>query len=191
VRVDAGTRARKRSRRMAKTKVDKKLYTRLRDDKKLYTRLRDSGIRKKVAKRVAEAIPAKDQKKPTKAHRVADELTAAANSIRDRAGGGPRKRSMAAKKAARTRKANVPKRRYSAKKGGLEPREGLAGATRPSFVDAAHDLTRFHVAPQEVVLAAKVHPDPDLTVDELAKAMDESDARLRAALPEIGRSSST
>jgi hypothetical protein len=98
---------------MAKTKADKKLYT----------RLRDSGIRKRVAKRVAEAIPAKGQKKPTKAHRVADELTAAANSIRDRAGGGSRtgggsrKRSKAAKKAARTRKANVPKRRNSAKKG--------------------------------------------------------------------------
>ena len=86
-------------------------------DKKLYARLRDSGIRKKVAKRVAEAIPAKGQKKPTKAHRVADELTTAANSIRDRAGGGSRKRSKAAKKAARTRKANVRKRRNSAKKG--------------------------------------------------------------------------
>ena len=92
---------------MAKTKADKKLYT----------RLRDSGIRKKVAKRVAEAIPAKGQKKPTKARRVADELTTAANSIRDRAGGGSRKRSEAAKKAARTRRANVTKRRNSAKKG--------------------------------------------------------------------------
>ena len=70
-------------------------------DKKLYARLRDSGIRTRVAKRVAEAIPAKGQKKPTKAHRVADELTAAANSIRDRAGGGSRKRSKAARKAAR------------------------------------------------------------------------------------------
>jgi len=79
-------------------------------------RLRDSGIRKKVAKRVAEAIPAKGQKKPTQAHRVADELTSAANSIRDRAGGGSRKRSKAAKKAARTRKANVAKRRNSGKK---------------------------------------------------------------------------
>jgi hypothetical protein len=92
---------------MAKTKADKKLYA----------GLRDSGIRKKVAKRVAEAIPAKGQKKPAKAHSVADELAAAANSIRDRAGGGSRKRSKAAKKAARTRKANVSKRRNSAKKG--------------------------------------------------------------------------
>ena len=107
MRVDAGTRARKGNRRVAKTKADKKLYT----------RLRDSGIRKKVAKGVAEAIPAKGQKKPTMAHRVADELTAAANSIRDRAGGGSRKRSKAAKKSARTRKANVAKRGNSAKKG--------------------------------------------------------------------------
>ena len=93
---------------MAKTKT--------KADQKLYTSLRDSGIRKKVAKRVSEAIPAKGQKKPTTAHRVADELTAVANSIRDRAGGGSRKRSKAAKKAARTRKANVAKRRNSAKK---------------------------------------------------------------------------
>ena len=96
MRVDAGTRARKGNRRVAKTKADKKLYT----------RLRDSGIRKKVAKGVAEAIPAKGQKKPTKAHRVADELTAAANSIRDRAGGGSRKRSMGARKAARRKKSS-------------------------------------------------------------------------------------
>ena len=53
-------------------------------------------------------------------------------------------------------------------------------------VDEIRQLYAVHVAPQEVVLAAKVHPDPDLTVDELAKAMDESDARLRAELPEIG-----
>ena len=49
---------------MAKTKSDKKLYG----------RLRDTGIRKRVAKRVAEALPAKGQKKPARAHRLADEL---------------------------------------------------------------------------------------------------------------------
>ena len=86
-------------------------------DQKLYARLRDGGIRKKVAKRVADAIPAKGQKKPARAHKVADELTAVADSIRDRAAGGSRKRSKAAKKAARTRKANLAKRRSSAKKG--------------------------------------------------------------------------
>ena len=92
---------------MAKTKSDKKLYG----------RLRDSGIRKKVAKRASEALPAKGQKKPSTAHRLADELSAAAEAIRKRAGGGSRKRSQAAKKAARTRKANATKRSSSAKMG--------------------------------------------------------------------------
>ena len=49
---------------MAKTKSDKELYG----------RLRDTGIRKRVAKRVADALPAKGQKKPARAHRLADEL---------------------------------------------------------------------------------------------------------------------
>jgi hypothetical protein len=92
---------------MAKTKTDKNLYG----------RLRDSGVRKRVAKRVAKAVPAKGQKKPAPAHRVADQLTAVAETIRERAGGGSRKRSTAARKAARTRKAKAQKRSNSARKG--------------------------------------------------------------------------
>ena len=91
---------------MAKTKSDKELYG----------RLRDTGIRKRVAKRVAEALPAKGQKKPARAHRLADGLSAAADTIRERAGGGSQKRSKAAKKAARTRKAKATKRSSSAKR---------------------------------------------------------------------------
>ena len=91
---------------MAKTKSDKELYG----------RLRDTGIRKRVAKRVAEALPAKGQKKPARAHRLADELSAAADTIRERAGGGSQKRSKTAKKAARTRKAKAAKRSSSAKR---------------------------------------------------------------------------
>ena len=92
---------------MAKTKANKDLYG----------RLRDSGIRKRVAKLAAEAIPAKGQKKPARAHRVADQLSAAAETIRERAGGGSRKRSEASRKAARTRKAKAKKRSDSATKG--------------------------------------------------------------------------
>ena len=84
-------------------------------DKRLYGRLRDAGIRKRVAKRASEALPSRGQKKPAAAHRLADELTAAAEAIRKRAGGGSRTRSNAAKKAARTRKANARKRSSSAK----------------------------------------------------------------------------
>ena len=92
---------------MAKTKPNKDLYG----------RLRDSGLRKKVAKQVSDALPAKGSKKPAAAQRVADELSSAVDAIRDKAGGGSRKRSKAAKKAAQTRKANAAKRSKAAKKG--------------------------------------------------------------------------
>jgi hypothetical protein len=94
---------------MAKTKV--------RPDGKLYDRLRGNGVRKKVAQQVSEALPRKGSKKPRRAHGIADELTKAADTIRKRAGGGSRKRSQAAKKAARTRKTKAAKRRASARKG--------------------------------------------------------------------------
>jgi cation diffusion facilitator family transporter len=53
-------------------------------------------------------------------------------------------------------------------------------------VDEVRQLYAVHVAPQEALLAAKVHPVADLDADELAEAMDELDSRLRAELPEIG-----
>jgi cation diffusion facilitator family transporter len=53
-------------------------------------------------------------------------------------------------------------------------------------VDEIRQVYAVHLAPQEVVLAAKVHPDPGLTVTELARELDELDARLRTELPEIG-----
>jgi cation diffusion facilitator family transporter len=40
-------------------------------------------------------------------------------------------------------------------------------------------------APQEVVVAAKVHPAPGRTADELARALDDIDHALRQELPEI------
>jgi cation diffusion facilitator family transporter len=53
-------------------------------------------------------------------------------------------------------------------------------------VDEVLQLYAVHVAPQEVVLAAKVHPSQDLSADELAREMDRLDARLRVELPEVG-----
>jgi cation diffusion facilitator family transporter len=53
-------------------------------------------------------------------------------------------------------------------------------------VDDIRQLYAVHVAPQEVLLAAKVHPVANMDADELAEAMDEIDSRLRAELPEIG-----
>src|SRR3954466_12231101 len=53
-------------------------------------------------------------------------------------------------------------------------------------VDEVRQLYTVHVAPQDVILAAKVHPDSHLSGRQLASAMDELDSRLRAELPEIG-----
>jgi cation diffusion facilitator family transporter len=53
-------------------------------------------------------------------------------------------------------------------------------------VDEIRQLYAVHVAPQEVLLAAKVHPVAGMDAYELAEAMDELDSRLRAELPEIG-----
>ncbi len=76
-------------------------------DQSLYDKLRDSGVRKKVAARAADALPTGGVKSPAAAQRVADELSAASEAIKDRLGGGTRKRSEAAKKAATTRKATA------------------------------------------------------------------------------------
>jgi cation diffusion facilitator family transporter len=53
-------------------------------------------------------------------------------------------------------------------------------------VDEIRQLYAVHVAPQDVVLAAKVHPSGNLSVDQLARSMDRLDAQLRSELPEVG-----
>ena len=40
-----------------------------------------------------------------------------------------------------------------------------------------------YVGPEEVIVTAKVHPASDLTVDQLAQAMDQVDTAMRAAVP--------
>ncbi len=90
--------------------------TKQKPDKKLYDRLRSKGVRKKVAAPASEALPKSGSSNSQKAKRVASDLGKAADEIKDRARGGPQKRSTAAKKAARTRKANAAKRSTAAKK---------------------------------------------------------------------------
>ena len=94
---------------MAKTKT--------RVDQKLYDNLRNSGVRKKVAKQVSEALPKSGSTKTKPARDAAAKLGSAVDEIRDRVSGGPSKRSEAAKKAARTRKAKAAKRSAASKKG--------------------------------------------------------------------------
>ncbi len=86
-------------------------------DNKLYESLRDSGVRKKVAAKVSEALPKGGAPKPKPARKAAADLTAAADKISKRVTGKTSsKRSAAAKKAARTRKANASKRSAAGKK---------------------------------------------------------------------------
>jgi hypothetical protein len=86
-------------------------------DKKLYKRMRTRGVRKNVAKKLADALPRQGKSKTKPAQRAADELSAAVDEIKDRVRHGPRKRSAAAKKAASTRKRNAAARSRSARKG--------------------------------------------------------------------------
>jgi cation diffusion facilitator family transporter len=46
-------------------------------------------------------------------------------------------------------------------------------------------LQAVYTGPEEVIVAAKVRPAPQLTIDGLTRAMDELDAALRAAVPEV------
>jgi cation diffusion facilitator family transporter len=52
-------------------------------------------------------------------------------------------------------------------------------------IDEILSVQAVYGAPQEVIVAAKVHPAPGLTADELASALDGIDRTLRQELPEI------
>jgi cation diffusion facilitator family transporter len=53
-------------------------------------------------------------------------------------------------------------------------------------IDQVLSIYAVHIGPQEALLAAKVHPSPGQSGDELARLLDELDQRLRRELPEIG-----
>jgi uncharacterized sporulation protein YeaH/YhbH (DUF444 family) len=83
----------------------------------LFETLRARGLRKSVARRVAEATGRANRSTPKGVKKVAADLRSLASEIEDRATGGPAKRKAAAKKAANTRKRNANKRSAAAKKG--------------------------------------------------------------------------
>lgn len=92
---------------MAKTKQDRKLYS----------RMRASGVRKRVARELTQ-LPSssKGGKRVPKPMRDAvKRLERTVSELRDHVGSGDRK--AAARKAARTRKAKKQKRSASARKG--------------------------------------------------------------------------
>jgi hypothetical protein len=84
----------------------------------LVDHLRASGVRKKVAKAIADSANSKNGKKAEAlAQTAVADLRSASDAIRDRVVNRDSKRSAAAKKAARTRKRNAAKRSAAAKKG--------------------------------------------------------------------------
>jgi hypothetical protein len=92
-----------------------KMANTARDD--LFERFRTAGLRKRVAKNLADGLQTARGSRPSKAvDSAVQELKALTAEIEDRAKGGPAKRSTAAKKAAATRKRNAAKRSTAAKK---------------------------------------------------------------------------
>src|SRR4051794_11368343 len=82
----------------------------------LYNRLRNSGLRKKTAGRLAEAVGSGSKASQNVVSGAVKDLRGLITDLEDRARGGPNKRKAAAKKAANTRKRNAAKRSQAAKK---------------------------------------------------------------------------
>jgi len=50
-------------------------------------------------------------------------------------------------------------------------------------VEQVLSIRAVYTGPEEVIVAAKVHPSPGLSVEQLARAMDDLDRKIRGALP--------
>lgn len=85
-------------------------------DQELYDKVRNSGVRKRVARTIAEAAAKADSKTPAALNDAAKNLRSIAAELEDRAKGGPAKRQAAAQKAARTRRTRAAARSQAAKK---------------------------------------------------------------------------
>lgn len=82
----------------------------------LFDMLRASGLRKRVARTLADATGRSSSRTPKVVKNAANDLRAIASQLEDRATGGPAKRKAAAKKAANTRKRKANARSTAAKK---------------------------------------------------------------------------
>lgn len=86
-------------------------------DRELYSRMRASGVRKKVARRLAE-LPSQvsgGKQAPKPMRDAVDRLEARVSELREHVGRGDR--SASARKGARTRRAKAQSRSASARKG--------------------------------------------------------------------------
>lgn len=82
----------------------------------IFEMLRARGLRKRVARTIAEATGKSTSRTPKVLRNAASDLKALAAELEDRATGGPAKRKAAAKKAAATRKRKATARSTAAKK---------------------------------------------------------------------------
>lgn len=100
----------------------------------LLSRLQGSGLRKKVAQTLTDAVGSGSRRAtPPKVVRDAvKELRQLASELEDRATGGSSKRKAAAKKAAATRKRNESKRSASAKKAAATRAKNKPAAKKPA-----------------------------------------------------------
>jgi hypothetical protein len=85
-------------------------------DNELFTRLRSTGLRKRVARDLSDALSKGSGQASKTAHGTIDDLRRLVDELEDRARGGPAKRRTAAKKAAATRKRKATARSTAAKK---------------------------------------------------------------------------
>jgi hypothetical protein len=82
----------------------------------LFERMRKSGLRKRVARTVADASHTADRRVPAPARKALDELRSLVGELEHRLSGSPAERRKAgAAKAARTRRAKAAKRSQTAK----------------------------------------------------------------------------
>lgn len=94
----------------------------------LFDMLRARGLRKRVARSLADATAKANDRTPQAVLNVANDLKALASELEDRATGGPAKRKAAAKKAAATRKRRATARSTAAKKAAKTRARKTAGS---------------------------------------------------------------
>jgi hypothetical protein len=82
----------------------------------LFDMLRARGLRKRVARTLADATASANGRTPKAVKSAVSDLKSLAVELEDRAKGGPNKRKAAAKKAAETRKKKANQRSRAAKK---------------------------------------------------------------------------
>jgi hypothetical protein len=82
----------------------------------VFDMLRARGLRKKVARTIADATGRTSSRTPKVLRNAASDLRSLASELEDRATGGPAKRKAAAQKAANTRKRKAKARSDAAKK---------------------------------------------------------------------------